>query len=226
MTVVRTAFDPVRHAPPFPNCFPRGTPVVTLPTPFGRLRLGDACYGLCGGMVFAALDGFLWGVPPPAEPTPEVVRYFARRLLESWDFPFGVLKYLDWQRRPQRSATVGGTRLVNGLTRLTVRTTWPDVRAQLDAGVPVPLGVVKASSFDPRRMPENHQVLAHGYTLAGDTATLHVYDPNYPADPDAAVELPLADPESPRAFAHSCEGHTVRGLFVAAYTRPDAALGF
>lgn len=223
---VRTGFDPARHAPPFPNCFPAGTPVVSLRTPLGRLNLGDACHGLCGGMAFAALDGFLWGVPPPDEPTPAVVRTFARRLLESWDFPFGVLKYLDWQRRPQRSYTVAGVRVVTGLTRLTVRETWPQVQAQLDAGVPVPLGMVKASSFDPWRMPENHQVLAYGYTQTGDTVTLHVYEPNYPGDPDAAVELPLADPECPEPFAHSCEGRTVRGLFVAAYTRPDAAPGW
>ncbi len=216
MKAVRTGFDPRRHAPPFPNYFPRGTPVVAVPTPFGRLALGDAAGGLCGGMVFTALDCFLHGVEPPREPTPAAVRYFARRLLTSWDFPFGVLKYYDWQRRSQA-----------GLTRLTTGVEWPKVQRSLDAGMPVPLGMVKAASFDPRHLPRNHQVLAHGYTLDADgTVALMVYDPNHPDDADTTLTLPLHDPESPRAFAHSAEGRTVRGLFVTAYTRPDDAPRF
>lgn len=212
---VRTRFDPRRHAPPFANCFPRGTPVVSVPTPLGRLNFGDAGGGLCGGMVFAALDCFLHDLEPPREPTPAAVRYLARRLLDSWNLPFGVLKYYDWQRRPQAR-----------LTRLTTRGEWPKVRRFLDAGMPVPLGMVTVASFDPRRLPRNHQVLAHGYAPGpGGTVELAVYDPNHPDD-ESTITLPLADPDSASAFEHSDEGRMVRGLFVTAYTRPDEVPGF
>ena len=206
--IPRTPFDPARHALPFPNAFPSGTPVLTLPTPLGRVRIGDAARGLCGGMVFAALDGFLWGVPPPAAPTPGVVRHLARRLLASWDFPFGVLKYYDWQRRPQAA-----------LHRLTRELEWPHVQAQLDAGVPVPLGVVKPAGLDPRRLPENHQVLAHGYDEVAGAVRLSIYDPNYPGEPNLTLELGN-DPARP--MWHGVEGGTVRGVFRAHYARPDA----
>lgn len=204
---VVTAFDAGRHAPGFANRFPRGTPVLSLPTPFGRVALGDAADGLCGGMVFAALDAYLWGVPPPGEPTPAVVRYLSRRLLASWDIPAGLLKYYAWQRRDQAT-----------LHRLTTEVEWPAIRARLDAGTPVPLGVVKPLSRDPRRLVRNHQVLARGYELTGAGVRIWVYDPNYP-EADASLEL-AADPE--RALRHSCEGETVRGVFRSRYARPAA----
>lgn len=205
--MTRTPFDPRRHAPSFPNDFPRGTPVVSVPTPFGRVPVGDAHYGLCGGMVFAALDGFLWGTPPPATPNPAAVRYFCRRLLDSWDIPRGILRYYAWQRRDQPT-----------LHRLT-RDEWPLIRADLDAGVPVPLGVVKASGHDPRRLPSHHQVLAHGYELAGGAVRLLVYDPNYPDAADLTLELG-DDPRRP--LRHGQEGESVRGVFRSHYSRPDS----
>ena len=207
-----TGFDARRHAPPFPNAFPRGTPVVAVPTPFGRLTLGDAAGGLCGGMVFAALDAYLHGVAPPAGPPPAAVRYFARRLLDSWALPFGVLTYYDWQRRAQPV-----------LTARTAGVEWPKIRALLDAGMPVPLGVVQAAGYDPRLLPRNHQVLAHGYEATPAAVTLWVYDPNYPGD-RVPLTVPLADPAA--GVRHGVEGDTVRGLFVTPYTRPDDPPGW
>ena len=89
---VRTGFTSGTHGFPFPNWFPPGSPVVILPTPCGPLKLGDANAGLCGGMVYAALDLFVYGQAPPHEATPPVFRYLCKRLLESWNLPFGVLK--------------------------------------------------------------------------------------------------------------------------------------
>lgn len=204
--MARTPFDPRRHALPFANWFERGTPVITLPTPLGRLRLGDAHGGLCGGMVFAALDGYFWGVPPPRHPTPQVVRYLARRLLASWNMPAGLVKYYRWQRADQPA-----------LSRLMTEVEWPRIRAQLDAGVPVALGVVKPQSRDPRRLVQNHQVLAYGYEQSVTGVRLDIYDPNYPDDPDATLDF---GPDPMLPLMHSCEGGTVRGIFVTRYRRP------
>ena len=165
---VRTGFTSSAHGFPFPNWFPPGSPVVLVPTPFGTLTFGDANAGLCGGMVYAALDLFVYGQPRPATPTPPVFRYFCKRLLESWNLPFGVLKYYDGQRRPGASRMLGDLRLVDGLTRQTVLDEWPKIRDLLDTGRPAPLGLVKVASFDPRQLVKNHQVLAHGYTLSSD----------------------------------------------------------
>ena len=221
MTVADTGFVPAKHGFPFPNRFPPRSPVIELPTPFGRVPIGDASGGLCGGMVFAALDLFLLGVAPAAEPTPPVYRYLCRRLLDSWNFPFGVLKYYDWQRRPSACRAWGGVRVVDGVSRLTIEEEWPRVRASLDAGLPVPLGLVKAHSFSPRLLPRNHQVLAVGYELDDATGDLTVrgYDPNYPGK-DVALAVNLRDPEAAKPVTHSYEGATVRAFFQTEYRRP------
>ena len=219
---VRTGFTSSTHGFPFPNWFPPGSPVVLVPSPFGTLKLGDANAGLCGGMVYAALDLFVYGQPRPAEATPPVFRYFCKRLLESWNLPFGVLKYYDGQRRPGASRMLGDLRIVDGLTRQTVLDEWPKIRDLLDTGRPAPLGLVTVASFDPRQLVKNHQVLAHGYELSADgrRVALHVYDPNYPDDDTTTLTLRLDDPDADIPVAHSCEGETVRGLFLSGYARP------
>jgi hypothetical protein len=224
VTSNQAGFLPTKHGFPFPNCYPCGCPVIDLPTPFGRLRVGDASGGLCGGMVFAALDLYLLGVLRPAEPTPGVVRYFCRRLLASWNFPFGVLRYYAWQCRPGSSRFLAGVRVLDGLARLTADE-WPRVRASLDAGMPVPLGLVKAHSLSPRRLPLNHQALAYGYELDEATGdlTVRVYDPNYPGDDETTLTTNLLDPDGGGVLTHSVEGPTVRGVFATEYRRPADA---
>lgn len=48
-------FLPSRHGFAFVNSWP-SEPAVVLTTPFGKIGVGNASAGLCGGMVFAALD--------------------------------------------------------------------------------------------------------------------------------------------------------------------------
>jgi hypothetical protein len=217
-----TAFTPSQHGFPFANWFPSGTPILHVPTPFGRIPVGDAGGGVCGGMVFAALDLYAADRPVPASPTPSVFRYFCRRLLDSFDLPFGVLRYYDLQRRAGASRFVGGVRVRPGVTAWTVEREWPRVQAELDAGRPVPLGLVKADSFDPRDLGKNHQVLAVGYAANGEEAIVRIYDPNYPGDDTATLTLSLRDADAGRPVRHSCEGETVRGFFATEYRRPVA----
>lgn len=220
MCEMRTGFLPSKHGFPFPNCFPAGAPVLDLPGPLGRLARYPGG-GVCGGMVFVALDHYLHGVPVPAEPTDALFRHLWRRLLGSWNFPFGVLRYYDWQRRPLESRFVGGVRVRVGTTALTAAE-WPKMRALLDAGMPAPLGVVQATGYDPRQMPRHHQVLATGYDATDDGVSLHVYDPNWPGDDALTLTLPLRTPDAGAMVTHGIEGPTVRGVFLSEYRRPDA----
>lgn len=213
-------FSASRCGFPFSNWFPPHTPVFELPTPFGTIPLGDAHDGLCGGMVFAAMDLHHHGITDiPDEPTRAVRAYFARRLMASLGLPFGVLKYFDWQRRPTATRRFGGARLIDGTRRKTILEEWPRIRAQLDAGLPVSLGLVKVAGWNFRRVAENHQVLTYGYTFddATETVTLRQYDPNHPGDDEAALTFTLTDPDGDAAIAHSAEGPIIRGLFVTEY---------
>jgi hypothetical protein len=216
-----TPFLPSRHGFPFPNWFPPGTPVLTIPTPFGRIPIGNAGGGVCGGMVFASLDLHSFSIDPPAEPSPPVFAYLCRRLLASFDLPGGVLKYYNWQRRPAESRLVAGD-VWPGVTALTVEREWPQIQALLDAGLPAPLGLVKAHSFDPRQLGKNHQVLACGYDFdeAAGKLTIRVYDPNYPRDDGVTLSLDVREPQQGRPVIHSREGPSVRGFFLTPYRRP------
>lgn len=195
-------FRPSVHGFPFANCWPDGAPVVEIPTPFGRVPVGNARLGLCGGMVFAALDHFLAGRPVPATATPAVFRYIARRQVASLSLPFGALRYYAWQTRPALAAR-------------TATVEWPRVKAALDAGRPVPLGLIQVRSRDPRQTIRNHQVLAYGYVPVRGFVVVRVYDPNHPGDDDLTLALELGHPAA--HFRHSAEGPTVRGFFATRY---------
>ena len=64
-------FLPSHQGFAFTNTWP-SAPAVVLTTPFGKIDVGNASAGLCGGMVFAALDYWHAGIPPPAhQPLPK-----------------------------------------------------------------------------------------------------------------------------------------------------------
>jgi hypothetical protein len=171
-------FTPSQNGLPFPNSWPDGLPVFRVPTPFGRWNIGNAKAGVCGGMVYAVIDLFQFARPVPTKPTEEVFAYCARRLLESWDLPFGWGRYYDWQLRPDASAVVAGVRLRAGTTYLTAAEEWPRIKQELDAGRLAPLGLVNERSLSPLALGRNHQVLAYGYEATDQEVRLQIYDPN------------------------------------------------
>src|SRR6266540_3235917 len=67
----------------------------------------------------------------------------------------------------------------HGTFSRTVASSWPHVRADIDAGHPSPLGLVTVHTADLRQIGKCHQVLAYGYRIDDtQTATLSIYDPN------------------------------------------------
>jgi hypothetical protein len=221
-------FLPSRHGLRFANSWPAG-PALSLRTPAGQVGIGNAARGLCGGMVFAALDYWHAGlVPPDPQPGPgdQLFRFIVRRLIDSWRVPSGVLRYYGWMLAPGTSA------------RRTIRRHWPRVRASIDAGLPVPLGVVTVASPNPLLLGYNHQVLAYAYeSLPGSTGPagtgragtgpadsgpagtvrVRVYDPNSGPDDGILIEFDPVRPD-PTGFAHNLRiGRPVLGFFVTRY---------
>ncbi len=155
----RTAFLPSRDGLRFSNAWPPG-PAVSVRTPLGRVGIGNAARGLCGGMVFAALDYWRAGrTHPPARPGPDdrLFRFIVRRLIDSWHVPWGVLRYYRWMRTPDQDL----------LRQRTVAAMWPQVKHSIDTGRPAPLGVVTVASANPLLIGHNHQVLCYGYQTEG-----------------------------------------------------------
>jgi len=229
---------PSRHGFAFTNTWP-SQPGVTLPFRGRTIGIGDAARGLCGGMVFAALDYWHAGVAPPADRpaggTP-LYQFIVGRLIDSWHIPAGVARYYQWMNLPDadyRLGLPGPARLGSGprrfaprprprrrpgLRRLSVERHWPRIRASIDAGQPAALGVVTMASAWPGLLGRNHQVLAYAYEQSGDDVRLAVYDPN--SGPDDRIRIRFStDLRAGAAFGHNLSiAWPVRGFFVTAYS--------
>jgi hypothetical protein len=218
----RTSFLPSRDGFAFTNSWP-DEPAVRIPTPLGPIGIGNAARGLCGGMVFGALDYWHASTPPPASrpaPGSPLFRFIVRRLIRSWRIPAGVARYYYWMTLPDADSSLRlGVPFVprRGLRARSIGRHWPRIRALLDAGQPAALGVVTVASPNPLQLGHNHQVLAYAYATAGTEITLHVYDPNSgPAD-NVCIRFDTAAAGEP-GFTHSIDvSGPVRGFFLTRY---------
>jgi hypothetical protein len=211
----RASFRPSRHGFAFANTWPPA-PAISIRTPAGRVGVGNAALGLCGGMVFAALDFWQAGrEPPAARPAPgaPLYRFIVRRLLQSWRLPAGVVGYY-----------LGMLATDSDLAGRTISRQWPRVKALLDRGQPATLGVVTVASANPLLLGHNHQVLAYAYHQADAEVTLLVYDPN--TGPDDAVAVRFSTTQPAGAFTHNIAVRwPVRGFFLTRYTPAEPPAG-
>jgi hypothetical protein len=186
---VVTDFLPSRDGFKFANHWP-DTP-YSLPPLRGSaldLKYGNAANGLCGGMVFAALDYFNAGqqipqdmVAPFGEQVPLFV-YLVDRLFDTFTTRDVLMMlslmnpaYPDTDENP---LSVLG--LADGRAAVMAHQEWPAIRADIDAGRPSPLFVQTVKSLLPTDLGKFHQVLAYAYEARGHDVTIWVYDPNQP----------------------------------------------
>jgi len=218
------SFLPSQDGFAFTNAWP-SEPAVVLATPFGKINIGNAAAGLCGGMVFAALDYWHAGIlPPAAQPAQDapLYRYIVQRLVDSWHLPAGVAQYYQWMNLPDGDSgfDVFGRHVVTdrGLAWRTIKAQWPQIMADLDNGTPAAIGVVTAASSSPRDLGLNHQVLAYDYDSLGSEVTVRVYDPNSGQSDGIYIRFDPRTPTKPTTFEHDLRiGHPVRGFFRTAY---------
>ncbi|HEV7665834.1 MAG TPA: hypothetical protein VGQ62_20050 [Chloroflexota bacterium] len=182
----------------FCNYYPH-EPTIQVHLPLGRtIGFGDAANGLCGGMAYVVRDFYEAGrVPPPViDPPPAgtpLYQFIVQRLLESFSLPFGLARYLELMEPAFPDVGLGFG--LPGRASVMLNAEWPRIKADLDAGHPVPLGLIKVKSADPCALCQNHQVLAYGYDISGTDLTLRLYDPNYPNRDDVTLSLSIASPQ-------------------------------
>ncbi len=186
-------FLPSTNGLRFANRFPPGPTVRLGPLDPRWIGIGDASAGLCGGMSWYVRERFEAGLPIPADTEAPangspLFRALVRRQVNS----------LDWLRTPLRfwfDGALGEERAA----RRSRDVEWPHVRADIDAGRPSMVGLVRHTGLNPFSMTMSHQVLAFAYELTDDAVTLRVYDPNWPSRDDVTITLELgdADPADP-----------------------------
>ena len=176
-------FLPSRHGFRFANAWPGG-PARTWNLGLLQVGIGDAGRGLCGGMAYAARDRFERGEAAPADVAPPApgTQLFAEIVDRQFD-SFGRL----WTV-PLRfwAAALGSER---GRFRGTVRSAWPAIRADIDAGEPVMIGLVRSATANPLSVNLGHQVVGYRYDSSPTRVAIGVYDPNHPVDDAVGVEL-------------------------------------
>jgi hypothetical protein len=195
-----------------------------------RLEEGlEPGYGLCGGMSYAALDFFRSGIGVPRDADSgtrpasgtRLRGYLWKRQLRSF---FGDLdRFLVWmvwlKYIPSAWPFRGGPAW---LVRQS-REEWAKLKASIDAGDPIPLGLVRDSTsvFD------NHQVLAIGYEEKDeDQGIIFAYDPNCPAQV-STVHFVFGG--TALTAEESCPGsQALRGFFCEDYdpTEPRQGIDF
>ena len=211
------AFLPSQHGLHFDNAFPEG-PVIRIDFGVATLGVGNAANGLCGGMVFTALDYWTARRPPPADRQPPaygtpLFGYLRRRLIDSWRLPAGPLVYLRFMQPwyPDGERRSGPLTFHGRAWHIAVRQ-WPALRADLDRGWPSPLGLVKVASAKPAEIGKNHQVLAYGYDLVNSAVTLHIYDPNQADNDHVTLSFDIGDPTAPSPVAMVPDVSAVPGV--------------
>jgi hypothetical protein len=220
-------FAPTVNGFRFTNSFPPAPTVRINLGPAGTVGLGDASQGVCGGMSFAVRDYFEAGrpvppdtVPPPAN-TP-LFDYITDRLIDSFNVPSGIATYADWMLTPSADLNlVIGSRA--GTFSRTVDTSWPNVRADIDAGHPSPLGLVTVHTADLTQIGKCHQVVAYAYQVdASGTVTLNVYDPNTEHDSadDVRITFDASHPKTVSPINHNINigEPTLHGFFRSTYS--------
>ncbi|NKI33834.1 hypothetical protein HFP89_01480 [Wenzhouxiangella sp. XN79A] len=173
-TARRTAFDPAVHGFRFANTFQNDF----------ISELDVRTNGLCGGMVYTTLDFFHAGRAIPRQGHRPAVQtrlhdyiydrqvHSIERNVDKWmEVGFNPLGARDSEFFNWGLQGFGGGRL-------------QELRAEIDSGRPVPLGLQQYDGNGPK----NHQVLAIGYDLGrykGDLGDykedlrIFVYDPNH-----------------------------------------------
>jgi hypothetical protein len=143
------------------------------------------------------------GAADPPRPGSPLFLRLVRRQIASFGWGIVPIRFwlagLPWRSQARRASAVLGV-------------AWPRIRADIDAGRPSLVGLVRVLTVDPRRLAADHQVVAYGYEIGpgaapghaselgtgavpepagrpSPTIRLRIYDPNHPLDDSLAVEL-------------------------------------
>ncbi len=224
-------FLPSTNAPLFANGpWPPGTSFTVSIPGLPPISVNTTQMGFCGGMSFLTRDIFESGTPQlrglvAADIPPALAQLILRRLIDSFDGPPTVAKWLDFTQKLDHDTVFGGP----GAFHMTVNEC-PAIMADIDAGILCPIGVVLIQSLAPWAVFQNHAELVWGYDLIGSELTLHVYDCNNPGSDDITINLDISSPTPAKAIStNGTDGPThgqVRGFFRLPYTHADPSAAY
>ncbi|MCH6264573.1 hypothetical protein [Neobacillus citreus] len=207
----------------FGNSFPH-VPLKKFDIMGRQITIGNASYGLCGGMVFAVMDYFEANMPLPsnqaAPSAGPLFDFIVNRQINSLNLPLGFIKYL-YLMNPvlpddeTMASKIGAA--PHGRSWRMIINEWPRIKNDLDHGKLSPLGLVRVKSLNPFQFGKNHQVLAYGYHLNKNDLSINIYDPNYPNDDHVTISLNIENPASATTVVHSKSSGPIYSFFRTDY---------
>jgi len=196
---MKTNFNPLSHGYSFPNRFEfKGLSRIV------KVIKSNFIYGMCGGMVFTALD-----------------YYFDQNKLPGFnevdELPLSYTKYL-WKRQTQSVSISVLLKIIKFASlsiskslQNTIQDELPKIIERLNDGLPAPIVIIRSSLF--QNPTHNHQVLVIGYEDYGSTMDLEIYDPNHP---NLFPRLTIR--QNPEYLITQSTGEPVRGFFPNKYS--------
>ncbi len=224
-TLHATDFRPSQHGFPFQNSWP-DVPLTTIDLGVAQIPIGSASNGLCGGMVYAALD--YWGNslpipqdrPDPAAPGTPLYDYLVTRLIDSFDLPDLPIRLLTIMNPAYPDTGSAGSPL-EGRSPIMIKG-WQQIRSWVDGGFPAPICLENIQSALPTDLGHNHQTAVWGYQMDGNLVTLFTYDPNIPGDDTVSVQFNASDVLNPPSVTVSSPQQDPVFCFLpTAYTKSD-----
>lgn len=197
--IFKTKFDPLTHGYFFPNRFElRGFEKIK------KFLDRHIIYGMCGGMVFSALDFYFDQINIPDYGKVK-------------ELPLNYTKYL-WKRQSD-SVSISTFFKILWFTSLsksssinrTLEVELPLILDRLEDNLPAPIVIIRSSLF--QNPTHNHQVLVNECEINNDALELSLYDPNHPKD---IPILTISTGTNPKIEQSS--GEPIRGFFLNKYT--------
>ena len=217
-----TGFLPSSSGFKFGNNFPH-VPLRKIKVMGQQIPIGDASYGLCGGMIYAVMDYFEAKMQIPSNTTAPssgpLFEYIVNRQIESFHLPLGLMKYMvlmnpfltDHETKVSHRGVAP-----HGRAWRMIKEEWPRIKNDLDTGKLSPLGLVRVKSLNPFEIRRNHQVLAYGYDL-NENMSIHIYDPNFPNDDLVTLSLNIGKSDSTTSVFHSKSSDPIYSFFRTDY---------
>lgn len=178
-----------------------------------RIPIGNTSRGLCGGMAFAARDRFNRLEPaPPLGVPPSFGEDLFKEIVDRQFDSFGrlfVVPLRFWQ------AAVSSQEWRD---RETARHAWPAIKAEIDAGRPPMIGLIRKSGWNPLTVGLGHQVVAYRYDETAAGVTLWIYDPNHEASDAVRVSFERTEDGELRYGAEPAE--PLVGLLALPFSPP------
>ena len=232
MARISTSFTPYQHGFLFRNSFDAVDILRELGSYVEIIEGFDlGTWGLCGGMVWAALDRYyghsVEGIPPIHDPPHYGEELFSELVWRQVDLMSGqldlisglgfVAQLLYLQALPDYQGQVGTIPWSpTSVGMITEKLHWPLLKAAIDEGFPATIGIIRVRGV---KSPfGNHVVLGTGYELNGNSLEIEIYDPNYPGEVPN-LQMTLNNEDHRINASHSRSSRLVRGFIHLKYDK-------